>query len=127
MRSPGTERFELTETQEGLTNQLRLLFNRIGMSHRLKPKRNHYGYSFIFGSDFQDFKNRFDYIRFLWDTGIRFKTLVFLTAERSLDAHEVADILEHALESTWRPMQPPNTEAEMTKMVYQHFWLAERI
>lgn len=85
LRKPGQERWEQTE----LSPEQKLLVldwaEKQGFFASWKPFCEKYETALILGATTSRMQTRFDYLRELWDQGVRFNEIVWLTGERPLD------------------------------------------
>lgn len=85
LRSQGTERWEMME----LTQQQRLFVlewaKEQGLFADWKPTSLSYDSALILGATTCRMQMRLDYLKQLWEEGVRFREIVWLTGERPLD------------------------------------------
>ncbi len=86
MRPDTKERWEIVENLP-VEKQKRIveLCDQIGMLSEKAPQATHYRYCLIIGSALPTVKMRMQYVGKLWEKGVRFDEIVFLTGDRSLD------------------------------------------
>lgn len=103
----GKERWEFDQRYEEMRPQVWPLFEEMGLLEEIDPTKTHYTYALVHGALLERVRDRINHLTKLWNKGIRFEKIVFLTGERSLLATEqVAEGLK--------------TEREMVEWVYWH-------
>lgn len=87
LRKQGQERWQLEEKDFGAENnkKIRRLIERMGFIHEKSPECTHYTYCLILGSTLPSFQKRLNYVRTLWERGVRFEQIMILTGDRDLD------------------------------------------
>lgn len=127
LRPAGIELFELSEMQPMLRQEVDPLLKELGMGERVWPMKMYHDYCLVLGSELESFRERLAYVALLWDAGIRFSELIFLSGARILDSrHEN----EAAIMNFSQNVLPLNndtcykkllqTESEMVAFLYQH-------
>jgi hypothetical protein len=106
LRKPNQERWELAERSE---REQSIVFNwieRYRFFDEWLPSESHYDKAFIFGATTFSMQKRLEHLLTLWQRGVRFDEVIWLTGERPLD--EKAD---HYLEFC-------KTESEAAKLLW---------
>ena len=86
LRKPGQERWEQTEL---LPDQRQFVLNwarEQGFFQTWKPATNTYDKALILGATASRMQTRLDYLAQLWNEGVRFNEIVWLTGDRPLDS-----------------------------------------
>lgn len=127
LRPPTSERFTLKENEADALRkaELKPYFQTLGLHDRITPFHDYYDYCLVLGSTVQNVRERLAYLALIWQSGMRFKELVFLTGARILDPvteNESALIDSNQtvlpVKPGWKLVQLPRTEAEMMHMVF---------
>ena len=129
LRKSGQERWEIAELS---SNQRLLVFNwakEQGLFDPWKPLCASYDKALIFGATTPRMKMRLDNLKQLWEEGIRFKEIVWLTGDRPLDP-QVDHLLERckneseAAQILWEETDLPEEMGRLpvlfVAMVYDH-------
>jgi len=111
----GKERWEFDARYESLKPQLWPLFEEMGLLKQIKPKKSRYDYALVHGALLSRVKERVDYLTSLYQEGIRFDSIVFLTGARPLE------------ESEKKQLEGLRTEREMAEWVYERSHLPKEI
>jgi hypothetical protein len=113
LRPPNKERFEIeTDTYANKKDLLLPLFKKLEMIDAITPIEKKYRYAIVLGALLPRIQKRISYLISLWNSGVRFDAVVFLTGQRTLDK-----TLEIPLLKT--EGKTPETETDMVKIVYQ--------
>ncbi len=86
LRKPGQERWEMKEVSAEQRAYVLRWAEKEGLFDAWKPLYTHYDYALILGATTSRMQMRLDYLKKLWNDGIRFKTIVWLTGDRPLDS-----------------------------------------
>lgn len=126
LRKPSQERWQLPfmtiENGPALTEN----FRKLGMIDEIRPTKKIYDYALVLGCAVPRLKRRLSHLISLWNEGIRFKQIVFLTADRPLDSSYESreSLLCNTPENL--PLAPlsdgeelPKTEAEAMAFYYR--------
>ncbi len=134
LRKPGTERWQMEEKWEQKADVLRPLFIKLGCIDEIKPSQTTYDYALILGAILPTVRIRLAYTIALWNAGIRFKHLIFLSGARDLDPtlESEQELLNgpksFPAQKNWSLTQDlPTTEAEMMQMVYDQAALPDSL
>ena len=116
LRPQGKERWDILELYSPKeVNKIRLLAEGMGFFQEVLPKEKFYDYALVLGATFSSVQDRFSFLIKLWKMGVRFRELIFLAGERTLDPRiEPASIF---LETG----KAPKNETEMMQYVYDHW------
>jgi len=126
LRKPGLERWHLPFMTIDNKPALMENFRKLGMVDEIRPTRKNYDYALVLGCAVPRMKLRLAYLVRLWNEGIRFKQIVFLTADRPLDPNyeDKESLLYDVPEAL--PLAPisdhealPKTEAEAMAFYYR--------
>ncbi len=109
LRKPGTERWHIGTTYEGLRPQLLPLFSKLDMIEARQPTQTAYDYVLVFGGLQAQIQNRLSLALTLWQQGIRYKRLIFLLGERPLNP-EKEPLISHP--------SSPKTEADLARIIF---------
>lgn len=112
IRPAGKERWEIEGELENKTEVMELA-SELGFIHEIYPLKQEYDYCLLFGATVARMEKRLNYAVKLWNKGVRFKKIVFLTGARPLDpaADQLTDICK--------------TEAEAADYIWKHADLPE--
>ncbi|MES2272733.1 MAG: hypothetical protein V4487_00875 [Chlamydiota bacterium] len=102
----GKERWEYDMRHENLKERLWPLFDQMGLLQEISPLKSQYDYAFVQGALLSRVEARVNYLTFLWNEGIRFDEIVFLTGARPL------------LDSEKERIPGAATERDMVEWVY---------
>ncbi len=102
----------------------------LGLFDEQKPSLQHYDYAICLGSFLDSVRNRLTQLVKLWQLGIRFDSLIFLTGERYLrkgpgQKDDYADFINPAksplpFKSNWSPLPSPyETEYDMCMQIFE--------
>lgn len=127
LRKPGQERWHLPYMSIEDRPALMQNFQKLGMIDEIRPTQNQYDYALVLGCAIPCIKQRLAHLARLWNEGVRFRQIVFLTSDRPLDAdYETQESLLDDIPSSL-PMSPlcesealPTTEAEAMMFYYRH-------
>ena len=117
IRKPGTERWDMIDTQQDSRDKYFDLFNQLHLIEEIKPQYKKYDYVLLMGCAYPLLEKRIQYLIDLWQAGIMFERVVILTGARPLtDAEKKLFIEEYKItESNF----VPQTEADIMNLVYQ--------
>jgi hypothetical protein len=107
------------------------LFTRLGMTQTFTPKETWYDYGVILGALTSTVRQRIWFLKKLWESGIHFETLVFLTGDRPLDPKLESEQLllnpansPYPFREQWTWIGPlPTNETEMMRLVFDQLAL----
>lgn len=85
LRKKGTERWECKILPDPDPEKSFLLFKELGMIDERLPMKKEYDYAAFCGAPTFRALSRFASLKEIWNSGVRFKTIVILTGERTLD------------------------------------------
>jgi hypothetical protein len=106
----GKERWHYDARYEEMNSTLWPLFEDAGMIHAIYPQQNCYDYLLVHGALLSRIEERWQYACSLWEKGVRFKTIVFLSGKRFILPSEQTRVEDPSI----------TTEADLTKWVYAH-------
>jgi hypothetical protein len=106
------------------------LLHDLGCVDAIFPSQKHYDYVLFFGGTVGGVRNCFSYLLKLWKKGIRFKSLIVLGGERSLDPKienketllnipSIMVMMTKKKNWQWN-RRIPQTETDMMKLVFDH-------
>lgn len=85
VRPSGQERWHLPYLSVAHEEELYKDFRELGLMDEILPTKKHYDYAVVLGAAVPRIKLRLAHLVRLWNQGVRFKQIVFLTADRPLD------------------------------------------
>ena len=125
-RSPGQERWQISEHSS--TNRKALLssFEKLGMLCEKRPDKPHYAHALLLGGLLPRVRMRLAFLAREWERGIHFDSLALLGSARPLDPKEES---HRSLSNSKDPVLParvswkfsghyPRTEFEMMKFIF---------
>jgi hypothetical protein len=115
LRPRGTERWQLEDHPALNREQIVELLRQLGSVDAVQPTKSHYRYGIVHGGGVDSVRSRIDFLVSLWNEGVRFDYIVFLTASRPLDPR-IEGVAQLRLEGSDLPI--PTTEAEMMRLVF---------
>ena len=80
----GLERWEYVDSYADQMDALMPYFEQAGFVDEVTPLQTQYDYVIILGGVLSRLQQRFDYVCDLWEQGITFNNIVFLTGDRAL-------------------------------------------
>jgi len=130
----GVERFNLQGDR--FANKKNLLmshFKKMNMIDEVRPNKKHYDYALLLGSLLNNVRSRFAYLVKIWNEGVRFDKLVFLTGQRDLVKEKESLTMMFDRQQVVLPIKKgwqwdgiePQTEADMMRIVYEQAELPE--
>lgn len=122
LRKQGTKRWDIAETNPENKDQFFVLFHQLFMINEIKPSLQKYDYVLWTGATFKPAKSRLRYLIEIWESGVRFDTVVLLSGARPLLESEKSYMISayNLDEATC-----PQTEFEMMKFVYDTIVMPE--
>ncbi|MBA3751383.1 hypothetical protein H0X06_01090 [Candidatus Dependentiae bacterium] len=126
LRPVGKERWENEKAFPHHNNDLLPLFKELLLIEKIEPVKQYYSHVVLLGATITSVRNRLAYLIQLWESGIRFDTLIVLTGQRPLyPTIESLDLLLtdplHLVQfkENWSfDGQVPSTETEMIKYIF---------
>jgi len=85
LRKAGQERWEIAELSPALRKYVLDWAKNQGLFDAWKPRYQQYDKALILGATTSRMQMRLDYLKELWNEGVRFKEIVWLTGDRPLD------------------------------------------
>jgi hypothetical protein len=85
LRPAGKERWEIEDIFSDKKNSISAKLKNLGCISAIYPDQTFYDYVLLLGGSLKTLRTRLAFASKLWERGIRFKTLVFLVGERTLD------------------------------------------
>jgi hypothetical protein len=136
IRPAGSERFNMVDMYVERKDELRPLFQRVGLLDEVKPKQKSYDYGIVHGATILGMRVRLAYLIKLWQEGVRFGKLIFLVGQRDLDptAEPVASFDDRM--QTVLPLRPdwkidtscfPVVESDAAKMLYDQALMPDEL
>jgi hypothetical protein len=124
----GLERFEVQDTRADRKKLYQELFKKLGLADSIHPTSLSYDYVCVHGALVLAFRARLAYLIALWQKGIKFKQIVFLTGERALhpERESIAELCDTTqtilpIRKNWQfdpSTMPYKTETDMEKLIY---------
>jgi len=90
------------------------LLQQLGFLEEISPKKRIYDYVFLFGTSIKKMQLQLNYVFDLWQNGMHFNNIIFLTSERSISHKTYAKLLTDKIDS---PMLPYNGINILKKML----------
>lgn len=126
LRSTGKERWEIDEVFADKRDVLLPLFDRLGVLKEVTPSQHYYDYAILLGASVFRVRTRLWHLIALWNSGIRFGSIIILSGQRQLDPQrESYDILFNEqngillFKPNWQyDGKEPRTEIDMMKLVF---------
>ena len=112
LRKPGTERWHIEDDSSDVKQRVLPVFTELGLRDTIMPKQHYYDYSVIFGARLDGVSGRIDFLIDLWNQGIRFNQIVFLSGYRELHESELKTLKEKYGRTDIK------TEPEMMEFLY---------
>jgi len=128
LRNPGSERFNMVDYYASRKEELRPLCVTLGLVSDVLPKKKYYDYVLMHGANMLTMRARIAFLVRIWQDGVRFKKLVFLTGQRDLDPVIEAPALFTDRQQTVLPIRAdwqidscllPTTETAGIKVLYE--------
>lgn len=110
----GRERWEFDQRFEPMKEKLWPIFDQMGLLQAVKPSKTHYEYALICGSLLSSMQKSAQYLADLWEEGVRFEKIVFLTGQRPLQNSE-------------KEMTGAETESQVAEWAYLHSELPKNL
>lgn len=122
-RVPGQERWQLPdidindETKAKVTS----LLKSIGIIDELKPSQKEFDYVLLLGATVPRMQQRLEHLARLWQSGIRYNQLVFLTGQRPLTPtiDNIDELIARTSGHLATDDSRPTTESEAAVMLFQ--------
>lgn len=120
LRKPGSERWDIQNLPYIHQQEIYKICKELKMFSEVKPEFQQYQYAFVLGGLFARMENRMAYLIDLWNQGVRFNSIIFLTGSRLANAAqgENQETLKQWANVTVDVM--PQTETELLKFIYDH-------
>ena len=126
LRPAGIERFQMADVYADRKAEFMPLFQKLALIDEIKPTKKQYCYCLVHGASMHAARVRIAYVIKLWNDGVRFDQLVFLTGQRTLDSEKesVKELLDRTqkvlpVRIDWKqPEAMPETESTMMRMLY---------
>lgn len=122
-RVPGQERWQLPDIEIDSTSAEKAIsqLRAIGLIDELKPPRKEFDYVLLLGATVPRMQKRLEHLARLWQSGVRYKQLIFLTGQRPLTPE--IDKIDQLISSTSGHLaardSKPATESEAAIMLFQ--------
>ena len=125
-RKPDQERWEVADLKLSNEQKKKVMgyLEALGLINQLKPDRTHFDYALVLGGTAPRMKGRFQHLIKLWNEGVRFNQIIFLSGQRptldDIDQTEmlVADVIGSDASEDKKRKARPVTEKEAAEMVY---------
>lgn len=127
LRKSGQERWQMPVITIEHQTELSSNFRELGLIDEIYPLSKQYNYALVLGCSVPKVKLRLAHLVKLWNEGIRFKQIVFLTADRALDPsyegkeailYDMPEALPLNASATTKHL--PKTESEAMAFYYQN-------
>jgi hypothetical protein len=115
LRKPSEERWELKELFEEQKNYVLCWARQNHFFEPWKPSSRAYEQALILGSTTSSMQARLDYLTSLWEEGVRFEVVFWLTGERPLDA-TIDQLLDQC-----------KTESDAARLLWEKSSLSKKI
>lgn len=127
LRKSGSERWDIVSDSRDNQEEIRKIFENFFFFSEIESKYTEYEYAFVLGALFERMKLRFEHLVNLWNKGVRFNSIVFLSGSRPAQEAqgENKDVLEKWANVTIEIM--PQTETELLKFIYDHMVMPEEM
>jgi len=107
IRPAGKERWEIADLPAEKKERVIDLAEELGFFGEIVPKHGEFDYALVLGATVFRMQKRIETLIRLWDAGVRFHQIVFLTGQRPLDPSvealtEICDTESEAAEVLWR-------------------------
>lgn len=120
LRPSDSERWHLLETKsEAEQEKFKKLFAKAGIINAIAPTGKKYDYVLFMGGDIHGMQERLDFLTQLAKNGLDVKQLVFITAERPIDAdHELAQLKDKQLKTEYDLLQFQYEQSELSSLLH---------
>ncbi len=115
LRPAGKERWELCELSPEERSLVLEWGQEQGLFSAWEPVCTEYDRALILGSSTRQMKNRLDYLKGLWERGIRFREVIWLTGDRPLNA-QIDDLMDSC-----------NNESEAARILWEQATLPNEL
>jgi hypothetical protein len=115
LRKPGLERWEVAELPSHEKELILRLAKQHGLFDAWRPLLTLYDKAFILGATTSRMELRLDFLKQLWNEGVRFKEVVWLTGDRPLDKR-VDGLMDRC-----------STESEAARLIWQEAHLPDKM
>lgn len=131
LRPAHVERWDMANTQDDSNERLVSLLSELHFNQEIAPTDTTYDYVLVLGDTLNGMRLRFSYALTLWNIGVRFNNLFFLTSQRERfddhihilereSEHELYDVTNPYLpiKKDWlKPITAPKTETDIARMI----------
>ena len=122
-RAPGQERWQLADIKidpNSEANAINML-REIGLIDELKPSKKEFDYVLLLGATVPRMQQRLEHLARLWQSGVRYKKLIFLTGQRPLtpEIDKVDELIANTSGHLATKDSRPATESEAAVMIFQ--------
>ena len=122
-RAPGQERWQLPDIKIDSASEVKAinLLREIGLIDELIPSRKKFDYVLLLGATIPRMQQRLEHLARLWQSGVRYKQLVFLTGQRPLtpEIDKVDELIANTSGHLATKDSSPATESEAAVMLFQ--------
>ena len=122
-RTPGQERWQLPDINinDQTKAKVTALLKSIGVIDELKPSQQEFDYVLLLGATIPRMQKRLEHLARLWQSGVRYKQLVFLTGQRPLtpEIDKVDELIARTSGHLATKDSRPATESEAAVMLFQ--------
>ena len=122
-RTPGQERWQLPDIDIDKQSEAKAinLIRGIGLIDELTPSHKEFDYALLLGATVPRMQQRLEHLARLWQSGVRYKQLVFLTGQRPLtpEIDKVDQLIANASGHLATKDSRPATESEAAIMLFQ--------
>ncbi|MBY0353908.1 hypothetical protein K2W90_06105 [Candidatus Babeliales bacterium] len=133
LRQVGKERWEMSELLVARQNEFLSILERLGFIAEQQPTKKSYDYALLLGATLSRVRLRLGHLVKLWNQGIRFDKLVFLSGQRALEKDFEGEDALLSLTNIDLPIRKdwqffgslPKTEMEMMRFVYDQAEIPE--
>lgn len=127
MRKPGSERWDVVDISSDYQKELYTICKELSLFSEIKPEHQEYEYAFVLGALFQRMKLRFEYLVHLWNQGVRFNSIVFLSGSRPINQAQGENQDELEKWTNIKIQNMPQTETELLQFIYDHIVMPEEM
>ncbi len=126
-RKRGVERWSMAAVNLSAEKMAKLFvqFDKIGLLKEIVPTQKSYKQALVYGATVGAMSKRLSYLKALWQRGIRFEKIVFLSCDRAIEDFELKDFKEYApnalpAKKDWEDLRElPKLESTMMGLLWK--------